>query len=114
MGKTDIDIYIDNNHILNGSGFAINAFENIMRPATILLGMDSPVNELKFLNEKVFNPFLGVSTNSLNINNNLIDCNDCRNYWLSKDLKLTERISGLNCTNGKSFADISNILKCVN
>lgn len=111
--KEKIDIFLDNNHKLNGSSFGTDAFLNIRRPAIIHLWMDSPVDELKFLDEKVFYPFLSASANSLELSNNTIDCNDCRNYWLNKDLKLTQRIRELNCTNGKSFTDNSNFQKCV-
>ncbi len=62
--KEEINVYLDNNHKLNGSGFDINAFQNMRRPADIHFYSATPGDDLEFLDEKVFSVFL--STNERN------------------------------------------------
>lgn len=107
-----IHIWLDNNR-LNGSSFEIEAFQHIKRPAILDFYNDSPAEVLKYLDEKVFSPFFDSNIqNKIEMRNNLLDCNDCRSYWLKKNYKYAERILNLKCSNGNDFSDNSNFLKC--
>ena len=72
---------------LTGESFENGAFDGIQKPFTIIL-METNVN---YFAESVFKQVLNNSLNSIDIFwdefDFLIDCDDCRNYWLIKENK---------------------------
>ena len=65
-----------------------------------------------FLDEKVFLPFLlDNKYNSIDLFGYGFDCNDCRNYWLTKQ-NVLNRINDFSCLDGKNFNDTDNFKNC--
>jgi len=112
--KDVLDIYLDNNPNINGSSFQINAFENIGRTVNLkLYFINSVIQKITFLDENVFTSFLEANQNNrIYMTNNLIDCSDCRSYWLKQNHYLASKIYNLMCSNKNSFLDNSNFLTC--
>ncbi len=102
--------------LFNGTNIDTNALQNIGRPTVLRYNCFQISCQRYYLEQKIFQNFL-----NSNINNKiepqanshlLIDCNDCRSYWITKNTKLIDRIEGLNCTNGKQLMDIENFQNC--
>jgi hypothetical protein len=89
---------------LNGSSFEVGVFTNANRPLNIVLTR----NNITFLEEKTFLPFLKLSDqNKIGIQQNPINCTDCRNRWLFREgTQILHKIEG-NCTGGKSIQSLS-------
>jgi hypothetical protein len=99
--------------LLNSSSFAIGAFNNLNRPAWLYFSYREIINNITYLDQHIFEPFLYNNKNNEIILNQL-DCNDCRSFWLFKNAKLSPQISRLECANGNKFSEISNFLECKN
>jgi len=90
---------------LNGSSFEIGSLVNINTNVTI--NMNGNTN-ISFLEEKVFAPFTEINVrNKINFQD-ILDCSDCRNYWVikKKDL-LKERINAY-CEHGTIWENEDN------
>ncbi len=98
---------------LNGSSFELGAFDDMKRPAVIEFRWDKDYeNQIKFLDKKIFLPFLESNyNNSVNLGDIKLDCDDCQNYWL-RNSKIVKRFDYLNCMNGKLFEDKTNFAVC--
>ena len=40
------------------------------------------------------------------------DCNNCKNFWLTKQLNLLERVINIKCSDNKNFNDPDNFAQC--
>ena len=75
-------------------------------------------NHINFLNETVFLPFLQNENNKFDwIENNPLDCDDCRTAWICKKLSAERRHEGLFhgvlCKDDRSLRDCdTNFKKC--
>jgi len=90
---------------LNDTSIEIGAFTNAKRPLII----DLSSNKFTYLDEKIIAPILHVDDrNIININGNALAC-DCRMSWLKvdKNLELSRRIQGIQCSNGNNFYTLS-------
>jgi hypothetical protein len=97
--------------LLNSSSFAIGAFNNLNRATWLYLSYRQIINNITYLDQHIFEPFLHNNKNNQIILNQL-DCNDCRSFWLFKNTKLSPQISRLECANGKNFSESSNFSEC--
>ena len=95
---------------LNFSIFNEKTFVNIRRPTELRL---LSVDNAKYLEEKVFLPFLLDNVkNTINlVNVKVFDCNDFRNYWLKRNLIVDQRVT-VNCSNNKILNDSDNFKMC--
>jgi hypothetical protein len=110
-----IALYLWKNN-LNSISFEIGSLNNLKR-ATKLSLEENP--NLTYLDQNIFQPFL-----DSNVENKIIledervqektsfDCDNCRNYWLKKDPKYSNRINLKLCSNGKNYTDNANFAKC--
>jgi hypothetical protein len=101
---------------LNGTSFEIGSLNNLKTPTELNL-KENP--NLTYLDQTIFQPFL-----DSNVENKVIleeelykkqttfDCDDCRNYWLKKDSKYSNRTNLKICSNGKNYTDNDNFSKC--
>jgi hypothetical protein len=82
---------------LNDSSFEIGAFKNI----TGSVRLDLSNNQISYLNEQVFAPFLIANQdNKIILFGNPMNCSDCRSYWLFKNKKWKakeNKINSLDC-----------------
>ncbi len=101
------------NNSLNSSSFESGAFDNLNRPTAIHFNFDDKSNGIKYLDERIFQPFIN-NNNKNQIFLNTIDCNDCRSFWLIKNQKYSSQITDLKCSNSKLISDNSSFTDCVN
>ena len=82
---------------------------NIRRPTKLWLRLNS---ETKLLEQKLFLPFLlDNQKNSIDLFGAGIDCNDCRNYWLTKQ-NSTKKVNDFKCLDEKQFEDLDHFKNC--
>jgi hypothetical protein len=103
-------------HQLNGSKIETSALSNINRPVRLHFYCGIADCKITYLDEKIFAKFLDVNPlnniQPLYSNNLIIDCHDCRSFWIQENLKCLERIVRLKCSNRKAFTDSNNFSKC--
>ena len=101
---------------LNGSSFELGAFTHpSLNKRKISLYFLN--NNITFLNETVFLPFLENENNKFNtILNNPLDCDDCRTAWIWKKLSAKARNNldyKIRCKDGHLLVDCdANFKKC--
>ena len=98
------DDYFD----FNPNIFNEKSLLNIKRPTKLWLRMKP---EIQYLNERVFLTFLSDNVNNFIV---IIDCSDCRNYWLRREPNRSSRVMGYKCSNDKSITDQDNFKNCSN
>ena len=91
-------IFLNYNDLISSS-FSIGAFTNAKRP----LGLFLDRNKITYFDENIFSPFLSLSPqNSMDLQNNPINCSDCRNYWMIKEKRNIEsKVSNAQCGGGE-------------
>lgn len=105
-------------YLINGSHFEENIFVNVKRPVIITNFKSLAPCQISFLDERIFGSLLNTNVNNKVITRNtwyntlLLDCSDCRSYWIRKIPNYFDRIIGLNCTDGKQFQDSTNFANC--
>ena len=106
-----MSIRFNSNNLLNSSSFHQDSLTHFKRPVTIDLKYS--VNHFKYLDEKVFKNFLNSNPeNMIDMSGQIFDCNDCTNFWLTKQQNLLERFNNLSCSNNKIFNDTDNFAEC--
>ncbi len=95
---------------LNGSSFENGSLNNLKRPTDLELGGNT---RLTYLDQTIYQPFFESNAKkSLFFGESKeIDCNDCRNYWLKKDPKYSNRTDLTICLNGRKYKDSRNFAK---
>ncbi len=107
-----LHVFLDSFYF-NGSYLGNNTFSNTRRPTVLHSDCRKYSCQLSFLNENVFSHFFSLNIkNRIDFTNHLIDCDDCRSYWLRKNVTHFERIDGLSCTNGNNFLNNNNFINC--
>ena len=102
-----------NSPLLTNSVFSQKSLLGMRRSATLRFGNSKYPKQMTYLDEKVFLAFLLENDkNSIDMNGEAFDCNDCRNYWLKKNEKAFKRISSLNCSDKKPFNDPAHFKNC--
>jgi hypothetical protein len=105
-----------NQNPLNGSSFELGAFTHpSLNKRNISLQLVS--NNITFLNETVFLPFLQNENNKFEvILDNPLDCDDCRTAWICKKLSANTRSkldNNVQCKGGHRLGDCdANFKKC--
>ncbi len=107
-------INLEGMYSLNSTGFEIGSLSNIKRPTILKLKSNENITYLK---EEVFKPFFEANVENRvqltdSYGKNGIDCNNCKNYWLKKELKYFIRTDLIKCSNGKYFEDRTNFNGC--
>ena len=98
---------------INSSVFEVNTLAGIQRPTRLIFGSPDQLSHMTYLDEKVFLPFLlGNMKNTIELNLQMFDCNDCRNNWIGKHQALLPRFQNLICSNGKYLLDSTNFKNC--
>ena len=104
------------NNPLNGSSFELGAFTHpSLNKRKITLFLEN--NNITFLNEAVFLPFLQNENNKFAmLMNNPLDCDDCRTAWVCKKLSAKTRnklYDYVQCKDGHPLRDcVANFKKC--
>ncbi|CAG2100058.1 unnamed protein product [Medioppia subpectinata] len=98
-------IYLYNNRYINSGSFAADSVSTNRTGRPIVLSILDDTRELfSYIPESVFRGVV-----SGNVNNKLfllqiqLDCNDCRNKWLTNRNVTTGRLLYLECANGRPF-----------
>ena len=113
--RKPLSIYLYGNP-LNGSSFELGAFTHpSLNKRKIFLEFYN--NNITFLNETVFLPFLQNENNKIGwIYGNPLDCNDCRTAWICKKLsaKMRNKLNdNVQCKDGHLLRDCdANFKKC--
>jgi len=109
-------IFLSNNK-LNGSSFEKGVLTSTS-PKNVIVSLSLQANQIKYLDEAVFKPFLINQThNYFGIISEPLDCDDCRSAWICKS-KESEQIKETffrdpKCVDGRLITDCSkNFLKC--
>ena len=109
-------IHLQDNKLLNSSGFAEYSFTKLKRPTTIQLDNNINVNfdnHFPCLDQKIFEPFLRSNVkNKIELYYGSLDCSDCRNYWLQRKPDLLKQVLNSVCSNKKDLNDTANFQKC--
>jgi len=100
---------------LNGSSFELGAFTHpSLNKRKISVSFWN--NNITFLNETVFLPFLQNENNTITITHNPLDCDDCRTAWICNKLsaKIRNKLDQfVQCKDGHSLFDCEkNFEKC--
>jgi hypothetical protein len=115
--NTDLDFFelFLFEELLNSSSFESGAFDNLHRPTMIHFnyGANDKSNNITYLDQHVFETFLNKDSKN-GIELNIIDCKDCRSYWLVKNPKYKSQISQLKCSTGHPISDKNNFGDCAN
>jgi hypothetical protein len=103
---------------LNSSSFEVGSLTNIaLKSRRKNVKLDLSSNQIVYLDENVFLPFLKESGNTLNLDNNtLLDCDDCKSAWICKQPEqLRMAINGCTCKGHKGMLINckSNFKKCI-
>ncbi len=105
-------IFLTACHLKNTS-FSIGAFNHLNRPTTIFLNSwlnDS--NNITFLDQRIFEPFFNAN-NQNEIQASHLDCDDCRSYWLVKDIRFSKQLNKTYCSDSKQISDSKNFANCI-
>ena len=106
-----IDLTI--NPMINSSVFSEKSLLNMKRVTKLKFGNACCPKQMVFLNEKPFLPFLLQNQkNTIDLDYEEFDCNDCRNYWIRRNTNITSRVINLKCSNGKTLLDQNNFKMC--
>lgn len=111
-----LDVCLYNNPKL--TKFDGQAFTQMGRPVTLDFSGERFIsgsfkNQLPVLEEKVFLPFLKANElNNIEMKGQQIDCTDCRNAWIKKDPKLTERVVNGMCADGLPIKGGNHFANC--
>ena len=99
---------------INGSAFAEYSFNGTKTETVLVFNNTIGTSQLKYLDEKVFENFMNDvdELNQIYLVNNELDCEDCKNVWLRKHMKLQSKIKPLKCSNGLDFNAFDTFNKC--
>ena len=111
ISEKTLNLRIQGNGKLDSSGFLNNSLINMNRP--VHLHISSSNKNIDYLDENVFSKFLTSNKhNQIDVGELLLDCRNCKNYWLKKQPNLLERVKNIHCSNKRNFNDTSNFLYC--
>jgi hypothetical protein len=102
---------------LNSSSFEVGSLTNVALKSgrkNVKLNLSS--NQIVYLDENVFLPFLKESGNALNMyNNTLLDCDDCKSAWICKQPeRMKMAINSCICKDHNTLNNCeSNFKKCI-
>ena len=101
-------LYFGDNKYLNSSEFHEKSLTKFNRPALIYLF------DFRYMNERVLSPFFALNDkNKVEFRYQMIDCSDCRNYWMQKNFNMLKtKIMNDRCSNGKHLNDTANFANC--
>ncbi len=96
---------------LNSSSFALHSLDFLKRPAVLIFDGSQ---EMTYLNESIFAPFLEVNPqNIIDLRDDIpFNCDDCRSFWINKESKYIDRIKIIKCSNGNDIRNNSNFSNC--
>jgi hypothetical protein len=104
--KLDSDLF-------NKTIFQNETFLNTKRPTYLTTICGEAVCEIEYIDEIVFSIFFDLNLNNrLYVYGHLLDCDDCRSFWIIKNTIYIRRIYGLICTNGNELMDNDNFMDC--
>jgi hypothetical protein len=102
---------------LNSSSFEVGSLTNIaLKSGRKNVKLDLSDNQIVYLDENVFLPFLKESGNALILRNNtLLDCDDCKSAWICKQPeRLQMALNGCMCKDHNTLNNCeSNFKKCI-
>ena len=109
--KIKLTLILEDNYYLNSVVFPQYSLSRFKRPVDLDLGF--AWNHFEYLDEKLFENFLKSNAqNQIEMNNVNFDCDNCMNFWLTKQPTLLTRFRNLSCSNKKKFNDTENFGEC--
>ena len=97
------------NKFLNGSSFQQDSLSHFKRP----VHLDLSGEQIEYLDENIFKNFLNSNPhNEVDMSSIELDCDNCKNFWLTKHAIILKRISFLECANKKKLDDPDNFAEC--
>ena len=114
LGPLNINLHENK---LNSSSFEVGSLSNIaLISGRKNVKLTLSTNQIVYLDENVFLPFLKGSGNALNLyNNTLLDCDDCKSAWICKQPeRLQMAINSCMCKDHNMLNNCeSNFKKCI-
>ena len=101
-----VDINLDNNKL------NVNQMD-IFRHINYTFDLIIANNNITYLDESIFGPILRNYSESY-VFNNCMDCNDCRNVWLIRDVEIAREVEKnlLKCSDGLKFISPEHFIGC--
>jgi len=94
--------------MLDSKSFPVGVFGSLNRPIVVNLNGNKDLN---ILDKNIFKSFLDLN-GSNQIYVNILDCNDCKSYWLLDNGSYKGRLDHIVCSNANPVTSSKNFPTC--